>query len=124
MTQQKLIFPWFFFQKVDRKSTVQHKNEKKTETRKKITPTSEKNTQLFCARCGILISDQHHLFSYDGQRKYRVFVNPIGAVFEVCTLVQATNLIHIGELSTEATWFEGHSWQICICSGCHAHLGK
>ena len=119
MNQHTLKRPWVFFQKWDKRSE---------ERSERLNPVNEddapkKQARIVCAQCGQHLSTRDQLFAYDGQSMYGVFINPFGVVFELCTLVNAMNLTLIGEPTEGGTWFEGYSWQICVCSRCHVHLG-
>ena len=115
MSELTLDLAWSFFQRGDRASEAPDLVVKEH--------TPEKPTRIVCAQCGRQISTRDQLFAYDGAQLYGVFINPFGVVFELCTLMSATNLIALGTATEEGTWFEGYAWQVCVCDRCRTHLG-
>ncbi|XP_059087043.1 uncharacterized protein LOC131883557 [Tigriopus californicus] len=49
-------------------------------------------------------------------------INPSGAEFDVVILKKA-GCSGQAQWSSQATWFPGYSWRVCVCPQCKSHLG-
>ncbi len=78
--------------------------------------------RLLCAACRRWITAAADRIAIDGKSQH-TFVNPHGLVFQLTTYRDAPGCVPTGALSTDWSWFPGHSWQIQRCGGCGAHLG-
>jgi len=58
-----------------------------------------------------------------GDDSLRCVVNPGGFTFRIGCFVAAPGCKHVGQTSAAFSWFPGWTWQIAICSSCHAHVG-
>ncbi len=84
--------------------------------------SEQRREALFCRQCTRLITYPDQRLMVDGAFRH-TFFNPQGIVFEIGCFQTAAGCIAIGEETSEFTWFKGFSWRICLCSGCHVHLG-
>jgi len=48
--------------------------------------------------------------------------NPAGAQFRVVTFASA-GCTGVGDWTSEASWYPGYLWRVCVCPHCRAHLG-
>jgi len=95
---------------------------------------------VLCRSCGREIADpfylksnllspeyleRHNLTSLFG-RNYQVPVeklrNPSGAEFRVVIFAKA-GCRGVGQWTSEATWYPGYSWKVCLCPQCHEQKG-
>ncbi len=84
--------------------------------------SEQQREAIFCRHCTRLITFPDQRIVVDGAFKH-TFFNPEGIVFEIGCFQTAAGCIAVGEATAEFTWFKGFSWRICLCAGCHVHLG-
>jgi hypothetical protein len=77
---------------------------------------------ILCRDCLHPITRAGERISVDGAHRH-TFANPSGMVFEVGCFRRAEGCGTAGPASEEFTWFAGHSWRVCLCAACLAHLG-
>ena len=82
----------------------------------------EEEDYLLCAVCRRAITRLEARIVMNGKHTH-VFFNPQGIVFEIGCFATAFGCAHVGQATTEFTWFPGYAWRIAICAGCSAHLG-
>ena len=51
------------------------------------------------------------------------YTNPHGFSYTFRTFTTAPGCMHVGEPTTEHTWFPPFAWQLASCAGCREHLG-
>ncbi|VDO52295.1 unnamed protein product [Haemonchus placei] len=94
--------------------------------------------ELLCRNCGATITRQSELLNVTvSERRFKykydfpivgqtatvhVFENPAEETFHVLT-TKSAHLKFRGQPSTEATWFPGMQWTVCVCSKCDHHMG-
>ena len=104
--------------------------------------SSEANSDdhtVLCRTCGMDIADPQHLkvsstspFYLERQNvsmfgsKLRIPVeqleNPAGIEFRVVTFTKA-GCIGVGDWTSEASWYPGYLWKVCVCPHCQIQLG-
>jgi hypothetical protein len=75
-----------------------------------------------CAWCLNRVANERDRFSHNGKDEF-AFTNPEGIRFEILTFSRTSGCCQTGLPTLEYTWFEGHAWSYCQCSGCRQHLG-
>ena len=75
-----------------------------------------------CAWCLNKVANQKDLFAYAGQQEFS-FSNPQGIHFVILTFSRTHGCRDVGVPTLEHTWFPGHAWSFCQCTGCAQHLG-
>lgn len=94
--------------------------------------------ELLCRNCGATITRQSELINVtalEQRYKYKydfpvvgktttvhVFENPADETFHVLA-AHSAHLKFRGQPSSEATWFPGMQWTVCVCSKCDHHMG-
>uniref|UniRef100_A0A1I7XLC3 CULT domain-containing protein n=1 Tax=Heterorhabditis bacteriophora TaxID=37862 RepID=A0A1I7XLC3_HETBA len=94
--------------------------------------------ELLCRECGASITRQSELLNVSTPEKnvkykyefpivgktamVHVFENPAAETFHILTTKTAYLKFH-GQASTDATWFPGMQWTVCVCSKCGQHMG-
>lgn len=82
----------------------------------------EAREAIFCRHCSHLITFHDQRLVVDGAFEH-TFFNPEGIVFEIGCFQTAGGCIAVGRETGDFTWFAGFNWRICLCAGCHVHLG-
>ncbi len=83
---------------------------------------SEEEEELNCSACGQAVT-RLKLRTRVGGRHEHTCVNPAGVLFEIGCFSEADGCREVGAESDDFTWFDGYTWQVAVCVGCHAHLG-
>ncbi|CAB3399946.1 unnamed protein product [Caenorhabditis bovis] len=95
--------------------------------------------EILCRQCGEFITRQSELINATGVNesflKYKydfplvgknttvhVLKNPAGQSFHVFGAKTAHLKFH-GPAQSDATWFPGMHWTICVCKACGKHMG-
>lgn len=86
-----------------------------------IKTTDTTDDAIYCAACGHLLTRTRWAISMDGHE--RVFINPAGRVFRIRCFSEAPGTSHLGDLTTDHSWFPSHAWDFAICGGCDNHVG-
>lgn len=79
--------------------------------------------KFVCKICKNTISQQHCLFSIQGNTPYHTFYNPNHHRFDIMILSHCQSLLDLSPPSLEYTWFAGYTWVILCCASCYEHLG-
>ncbi|HHO47068.1 MAG TPA: hypothetical protein ENN06_01200 [Desulfobacteraceae bacterium] len=82
----------------------------------------ESDDSLLCRACGAIVTADRHGIAVNSDH-HHTFFNPAGIVFEIRCFRQAAGTIIHGPPTTDFTWFQGYSWQYCLCAHCLIHLG-
>ncbi len=77
---------------------------------------------LVCRRCRAVITSRDQAIVVNDAH-FHAFFNPAGIVYEIRCFRRAPGCFIHGRPTTEFTWFNGYSWQFCLCSTCLTHLG-
>ncbi|WP_045214695.1 cereblon family protein [Desulfonatronovibrio magnus] len=77
---------------------------------------------ILCLSCKAPITKESEAVRINDSHRH-VFVNPHGLVFEVGCYGNAGNVLCVGQITSEFTWFPGYSWQAVSCALCLTHLG-
>ena len=75
-----------------------------------------------CAWCLNRVANEQDRFDYNGKDEFH-FSNPAGIHFDIITFLQTLGCRQSGLPTLADTWFPGHAWSYCTCSGCGQHLG-
>ncbi|KAJ1357007.1 hypothetical protein KIN20_015022 [Parelaphostrongylus tenuis] len=94
--------------------------------------------ELLCRNCGASITRQSELLNITASERYykykydfpvvgknttiHVFENPAAETFHVLA-AQTAHLKFRGQPSSDAVWFPGMQWTVCVCSKCDHHMG-
>ncbi len=92
------------------------------ETRETREKAPEKEEYLLCVRCRQPITRPADKIAIQNAHQH-AFANPSGLIFEIGCFQAAPGCAHIGESSSEFTWFPGYQWKIAVCGNCLTHLG-
>jgi len=100
----------------------------------------ESKPSVLCRSCGRELADPFYLTNtllspeyLERQNLTRLFGrttpvpveklrNPAGKEFQVVTFTKA-GCLGVGDWTSEATWYPGYAWRVCVCPQCHAHKG-
>lgn len=82
----------------------------------------QEDSPLICAACKAAVTTKDQAVTINGNHEH-AFFNPAGIAFELRCFRTAPGVIIQGNPSTEFAWFNGYSWQICLCASCLSHLG-
>ncbi|MBI4954490.1 MAG: hypothetical protein HY908_20870 [Myxococcales bacterium] len=83
---------------------------------------TDRARRLLCAGCRSPVTDTAARVAIGGSHEH-TFVNPSGYVFRIGCFRAAPGCTHVGDSSTEWSWFPGHAWQVALCGRCSVHLG-
>jgi hypothetical protein len=83
---------------------------------------TESEDILLCRSCRSTVTSNRHTISVNSSH-YHAFFNPAGIVYEIRCFSEAGGTVIHGEPTTDFTWFQGYSWQYCLCGSCLIHLG-
>ena len=86
------------------------------------TESRDPEAPLCCARCGHVITREHHRTTVNGRHTH-TRVNPSGYVFHFGCFARAEGCLVIGPPTAEESWFPGFVWRIALCAACKTHLG-
>ena len=77
---------------------------------------------ILCRQCRQAIAKPDDRVVMQGSHRH-TFANPHGIVFEIGCFQKVIGCGCTGSASDEFSWFAGHSWTVCFCTGCLTHLG-
>lgn len=89
----------------------------------KLFEGADPQQKIICARCHNPLSSPQFILSILGSSATHCFVNPAGQRFTLITLSHCERVLTLDPAVLEATWFDGYSWRILLCTQCHDHLG-
>jgi hypothetical protein len=77
---------------------------------------------LYCRSCHAPVTHDKERQTIDGKR-YHVFANPDGMVFEIGCFGLAPGCLAQGVLTAKFSWFPPYAWSYALCRRCQSHLG-
>ena len=75
-----------------------------------------------CAQCELRLTTADAGVERGGAHR-REFTNPAGIIFRVRAFRWIAACKHLGNPTSEHSWFPGYAWRIALCPDCGTHLG-
>lgn len=102
--------------------TLDIETHKQAEFEEQIKPGDSTEDALYCQACDCLITYEKAGINKN-QSHVHICRNPQGIEYTIACFDEATGCSCIGDSYKEFSWFDGYSWQVCICKYCGEHMG-